>query len=326
MTLRSFVVGLALALVAACAASAKNVTPQAAAQGGVSPSDCGGCHLREAGEWASSMHAQAFTDPFFAASYSAETSAFCIRCHAPMLPSRDGDTPEALASRAPQEAARGVGCNDCHGASGAPLARARTGRAPHDVTVDAGIGTHACERCHEFKQPSARDALQTTVSEHRASPFGDVACTACHMEGRLDHRYRAGVRNVERMKASIDVKITRRGNGTLEAELSTIGVGHAFPTGDLFRRLRLEVDALDTEGRTETRTELVLGRRFRFFGGERRDDGDDRVKETRRQTFDAPDGREDHLRYRLYYERGIAEHNGRFVVGDRTLLREGDVE
>jgi hypothetical protein len=109
----------------------------------------------------------------------------------------------------------------------------------------------ACASCHEFAFPGAehdgeRGLMQATITEHAKAP-SDVAaraCADCHMRrddrGRASHDFPAS-RDPEQLARAIDVVATRAADGRLVFTLTSRGVGHAFPTGDLFRRLVLRL-------------------------------------------------------------------------------------
>ncbi|WP_205633781.1 multiheme c-type cytochrome [Labilithrix luteola] len=209
---------------------------------------CEGCHLEIAEEWRASLHHQAHADPVYQRAFALEPMAFCTACHAPEANAEDpGPSPRH---------ALGVACVTCH-----------TMASSHGAVGDAHAGkaaettrTAECASCHEFTFPQSSEKLQLTATEHRASRAADVTCSACHMprvskSGRAhaSHRFDASrdatfVRSAARVTAT---HIERRVTFTFTPER----VGHAFPTGDLFRRLRLVVEL---EGRT---VEAFLGRK-----------------------------------------------------------------
>lgn len=299
---------LVFALLVSCA-PAPRVPPVETVTRAPPAETCAGCHVREAEEWRGSMHRAAFTNDLFRASYANDRLAFCVGCHAPHVASRDGDTFEAIATRAGAD--RGIDCVDCH-------------RGGHGS--NASIGTSSCASCHEFFQPNAREALQSTMTEHARSEFAGVSCADCHMGGRggKDHRFLAGVRNVERMRAAITIAVDRTPGG-VRVVLVTNGVGHAFPTGDLFRRLRLQIDALDDEGRIDDQTEILFGRTFAEQGGVRVNVEDRRVVDKRVEEHAVPFALGKNARYRLLYDRVLAERSGHAIIGDSTLLFEGTI-
>jgi hypothetical protein len=200
---------------------------------------CERCHAAIAAEWRSSMHHASFTDEVFQRSFTQEPDPFCKGCHAP----------EA-------DAALGVGCITCHvtggGVLAAPRATGTTGatggeraeRAPHAVTRSAEFaGVPACARCHEFAFPDAHLrttplAMQRTVTEHAGR---DGTCASCHMPrraGHADHRFAAS-RDVAFVRSAVTVRARRTSASAIEVTLAPAAVGHAFPTGDLFRRVRV---------------------------------------------------------------------------------------
>jgi hypothetical protein len=223
--------------------------------------ECVGCHPVVAREWARSLHRRSFSEPMFQAAFAREGEAdFCHSCHAP----------EAAAAEI------GVGCVGCHLVEGEILAApAPAGRdeaaSPHALRREPDFaGPAACAGCHEFWFPAAgrggRDLkMQRTVSEHARSPAHEQACQSCHMppsgEGGALHRSHdfAVVGEPRMLRAAAEIAATRS-PGQVEVRLEPRAVGHAFPTGDLFRRLAVSVTG---EGCEQTR---YLAR---HFGAER---------------------------------------------------------
>jgi hypothetical protein len=207
---------------------------------------CHECHADVAAQWTSSRHHLSFDNPDFARAYAREPKAFCRECHAPAL-----TRPESL--RVPEPERLGVGCLDCHLDPQHPFAVAtgpgHASAAPHALVRSDDFGTHSCARCHEFEFPpdSRRPPgtmMQTTMREHRASPYADRSCADCHLPrtgtGALasrDHSL-ASTRDPAAMRAALEAEARREGDDLI-LRLRPIDVGHAFPTGDLFRRLEL---------------------------------------------------------------------------------------
>lgn len=254
--------GLVLAIVA-CAAEpagprAVPVTPavmpgpaplhraeDAAARNG----ECVGCHDDIAAEWQDSLHRAAYTSRDFQSALRSEPLPFCRGCHAPEA---DPRRPE------PELAALGVGCVSCHLPVGDAVLSARAVDAPneaaHPVLRAAAFATaDACANCHQFTFPDRRpvpEYMQTTVHEHRASTQRDRSCADCHMprvtgaDGQV-HRSHAftGSRDPDGMREAFTVRASRPAADRvlLTLDLREENIGHAFPTGDLLRRLTLAV-------------------------------------------------------------------------------------
>jgi hypothetical protein len=177
-----------------------------------------------------------------------EPLAFCRGCHAPSAdPSKA--TPAAAESL-------GIGCIHCHDAS-----RAEGGHAAH-----GRVTTKGCKSCHEFAFPDdSTKLMQSTHVEHDASGLSAVACESCHMprsdDGHLNHGFIVS-RNEEMLKRAADIRIARAGDAKVAVRIVTRGVGHAFPTGDLFRRLKVTATAYDASGRATHERRRYLGRHF----------------------------------------------------------------
>jgi hypothetical protein len=205
-----------------------------------------------AAEWRDSLHARAHTDAVYQRAFAIEPLPFCQGCHAP-----EADPSSAVPASAAQ---LGVACVTCHVLAGEiAAARPRAGepgrsaQSPHPVLRDARLeASAACSACHEFAFPdsSARgraELMQSTVSEHARSNQRDSACSDCHMpRTALGHRSHAfpGGRDEALVKSAITVSATRAPGGSVRLALKPKNTGHAFPTGDLFRRLEVSAEAL----------------------------------------------------------------------------------
>lgn len=220
-------------------------TPAVSTTSGVR-NECSSCHVAEAAEWASSLHRASFTDADFQRAFAREPLAFCEGCHAP---------------RAREE---GVTCIHCHETQ----LTASRGHAPTRAVP--------CARCHEFDFPDAPLAMQSTASENAA--MGGRACAECHLPqrgGHRDHRF-AVTRDPAMLRAALAPPTMRREGATLVLVLESRGVGHALPTGDLFRRLRVTYWTEDRAGAVLEYEERLLHKHFGRHHGEA-----DRVVDTR---------------------------------------------
>ena len=242
---------------------------------------CERCHLDIAAEWRASLHRQAYTNTSFAAALRREPIAFCRGCHAP-----EAD-PER---RAPMALAHlGVGCVSCHTPNGgdvlaAPRSNLSHETAPHPVQRDARFATaDACASCHQFEFPGSRDLMQSTIREHAASQHAATPCAGCHMPITADpadptrrHRSHAFIasRDPAFVRQAVRVQAVRDDTTTILLTLTPGFVGHAFPTGDLFRRLVVVAEVPGDDGRPITTATRYLTRHFTLS---RREVADDRV-------------------------------------------------
>lgn len=223
------------------------------------------CHTEEAAEWHRSEHRTSFSDPVFQRALALEPSPFCVGCHAP-----EGSGSE------PARAELGVACVTCHLAGEVVLAapKATERPAPHAIERRAEFAAQgACAGCHEFSfgDDARRPAplpMQRTITEHARSPLASTTCAECHMPHvpgasgpRRGHAF-ADTRDPAWLRRSLRATAARLGATGARVTLSLSRVGHAFPTGDLFRRLALRVDALDERGVVVASAARTLSRRF----------------------------------------------------------------
>lgn len=204
----------------------------AASNAGRDGATCASCHAEVAEEWRASLHRSAFTDRPFARAYAREPRAFCRDCHAP-----EGD-PSA-----------GVSCLSCHRVDERAPRPAGSPHPPHRAATGPSA---ACARCHEFAfdDERARGAIalmQSTVREHAASTSRETSCVSCHMPRVAGHRsHRFGItRDAGALRDALAVEAVRVGDARVRLRLRALGVGHAFPTGDLFRGLQVSVETDD---------------------------------------------------------------------------------
>lgn len=256
--MRRWLLAGGIAVAAACAAPRRPLPPPPSAPVVVAKHECAGCHEREVAEWNASLHRVSFTDKDFQTSFAIEPEEFCFRCHAPLAKDRADHAGAAL----------GTACVSCHALA--------PGHTEGKTTVASTAG---CGGCHEFTFPRQKDLMQSTMTEHARSAFADRSCTSCHMprgaDGHRDHRFDVS-RNEALLRRAIDVKARRTTEG-LAVDLVTKDVGHAMPTGDLFRRMLVVVHAEDAKGMPMGEDEIVLGRRFERLGPVTREREDTRV-------------------------------------------------
>ena len=225
---------------------------------------CERCHSAVAAEWRGSLHQQAWTDPVFLGAYAIEPLPFCRGCHAPMADISNSNDPARLL---------GVGCVTCHLAGedilGVRDVEARQGG--HAVVGSPQLAnSSACESCHQFEFPVPQEAaMQSTAREHEQSPQRDTACQACHMaapsaqeSSRRSHSFQVHG-DPARLRSSLRVTARRTSPSSIEVSLrASPEVGHAVPTGDMFRRLEVHARALGAP--EQSAAPVVLARQFRM--------------------------------------------------------------
>jgi hypothetical protein len=292
---------------------------------------CEGCHVEVAREWRGSQHQRAYVDADFAESLAREPSAFCRGCHA-----AEADPTRA----APAElAALGVACVTCHKPGdtvlAGPVRAGMADAAPHALRRSPGFAeAAACGRCHAFSFPGRPAlAMQDTLREHTSSAYASTSCIDCHMprraDGGRDHRFAAS-RDPALLKRALRVRAARRSTA-VHLSLEPGWVGHAMPTGDLFRRLRVEAEVADLQWQVLASDSQVLGRRF-ASGGHRVPVADDRVgaagptpTEVVLELGEAAVGRT--IRWRVQYERvAFASGDGATAkVWDSVTIADGSL-
>jgi hypothetical protein len=217
----------------------------------LSARECRSCHERTYEEWSRSRHAQAWTNPIFTESFRDLRSPWCVHCHAPLAEQRSqffvGEPSE------PALLEEGVNCATCHLREGEIL----SGRAPsveaqaaHRIRHEPALRTvDFCGGCHEFLMPDFHAPgrpdttllMQKTITEWRASSAAQrgETCQSCHMaEGA--HTF-PGAHDLDFVRATLDVSWSWSGPSRACATVRARNVGHAVPTGDPFRRLRLRI-------------------------------------------------------------------------------------
>lgn len=306
---------------------------------------CRRCHAQAAHEHAGSQHAGAWASEAFQHAFTVEPRAFCQRCHAP-----EEDAATAVGEVSPAAASLGVGCVTCHVQPGTdavwaaprPSATATSdAKAPHPIArAVAFAGPQACAACHEFPFPDGalRDqplAMQTTITEHARSAAADQSCADCHMpqdaDGQRSHAF-VGAYDRAVLARALDIEATRVDATTVRLRLGPGEVGHAVPTGDLLRRLLVEISIDGPDGEPAFSARRFLGRRFGpihqangiTLRGELRDDrvGVGPQGGAQEPTFTLPDALADHpVRWRIVHQR-VAQHSR----DPRGAAIEGELE
>ena len=300
-------------LVALCAcepASARERKPTTRLQ---SNAACIGCHPAQARQWAGSLHNHAWTDGSFAHAYRNEPSPFCWGCHAPEA---DG-APKGAAARS------GVACVSCH------VGDEAAGVRPSIDHPVLSRSAERCGRCHEFGFESNPTLLmQATVTEHRGSAHADVRCSSCHM---ADGNHAFGItRDPVRLGAALEARAERDGD-TVRLRLRSRGVGHAFPTGDTFRSLHVEVgrEGGPTSAEARLQRNFAMERARSGLGFALEELADTRLGADGSETtleLRVPASRTERLWWSVVYERSDNPFKSDPKTFERIELARGDLE
>lgn len=202
---------------------------------------CQTCHKAHADEWLKSAHARAWISELFKEMSDEYEQEDCLHCHAPerLLDTGYGKEPK-LRERTREG---GVDCSACHAdIKGAMHGPYEIEREFHENVKSDKLGTvEMCASCH---------AKFGTVSEFKESKWGKdpKGCVECHMpkverpigeiptvekkypvRASRTHAFK-GVEDAEFVRESLKLEATVEGDKLL-VKLSSINVGHKFPTG-----------------------------------------------------------------------------------------------
>ena len=244
---------------------------------------CGGCHAEIYQEWSESMHAQAWTDPYFQVDFAFDGSQqICLNCHTPL----DTQQPTLVLGFRDREKFRpilapnnsfdaelrdeGVTCAVCHVRNGAIIGPYGDTDAPHPTRLDPAMvdGFGACQRCHVASGERWDTFYEIppcgTVAEIAEGGGATLDCAACHMpaaerplvagsaprHGRM-HLWRGGTRPRHLRRALVvDVELGDLRNGVRAASVSltNIDADHHLPTWTPDRHLTLTFKLRDHAG------------------------------------------------------------------------------
>lgn len=295
-------------------ACAREPAPSTSSRARAPAAGCAGCHAEIATEWEASFHRRAFTDEAFQAGLAIEDERdrhVCIACHAP--------------ARATAGVTAGVHCTTCHDAGF---------EAPHGRRAARTSAEVRCAGCHEFPfEDNPAEMMQATVREHASSAFAAVACIDCHMPSRAGHRDHRFVASHAPAALAKQVHVdAEKIDGSRVRVRIRSDAGHAFPTGDMFRRVRLEVFAEGARGEIVGSAERVFQRSWAGLTrpglrpGARTEVSDTRVRGTWEEVLPLePSAPVVRVRWLLHYERPVAVRGPRSLLASSDVVAEGEV-
>jgi len=287
------VLSVALLATISCSKSEPEVQPLVFEPGQfVSAERCGSCHKDIYSAWNASLHARAYQDKIFQASYAevsesakGEAARTCFACHAPTAaPAND-----LTASRAVTR--EGVTCDFCHSLSATHLSRpdpfeVHIGRVKFGPVKDAASNAHGvqfssfyttslhCAGCHQYTNTNGLELLSTFKEwETYRDKGGTKTCQECHMpvvaanivdpkvkrvEGASVNLHEMpGGHSLHQLNKSVRMRILgldRTPKG-LRAQVlvHNVGAGHSVPTGIPTRKVILTVQVTVGDQKFEDR-------------------------------------------------------------------------
>ncbi len=260
---------------------------------------CGACHREIYEEWKTSIHAQAYDDPFFQAYWKKDKHIWvCLNCHTPLenqQPTLIKDIPRGRVEKAVQEPnprydpayqREAITCAVCHVRDGVIRGPYEDSAAPHPTQFDPAFRTaQTCYRCHNVVSGPAQFynvGPCGTYAEYEGKFFMQergYICQSCHMpeidrpvavggpirRGRR-HLWRGG-HDPDMIKQAIAVEVkadpvTPAPRSTVAFTLTVLnaGAGHKIPTGDPDRHFTVEFEVEDAQRRVVARQSDTIGR------------------------------------------------------------------
>jgi hypothetical protein len=240
---------------------------------------CTDCHQDRYNEWSRSMHALSVSDPIFEAEYlkayesDPKFRIFCLSCHSPTTRiTNDFNLSKSVSIE-------GITCSFCHSVTAVednnftfdpnnPM------QGPYnDSKTNAHASSYSalhtrsefCAGCHEFSINGV--PISETYSEWKASPEAAEGeqCQDCHMETKrgaaatngsirdkvYQHFWYGGHTGQFLANAfQINSSTQRTGNRVkVTLNITNKGVGHMIPSGLPSRKVVLDINATDKQGR-----------------------------------------------------------------------------
>lgn len=182
---------------------------------------------------------------------------WCTNCHSPLA--LEGKNPDEEKNRVLSE--EGVSCIACHVRENQILANKEIQNPrEHNFILNKKLkDSEFCSNCHQFNFPSADKKqgfqfsnlpMQNTYEEWKESYFYKKKenCQSCHMPTKINskgEKYRShtfyGGHNKEFLASTFNLKLIQEDQNLFKVELQAKRLGHSFPTGDLFRKLNIQI-------------------------------------------------------------------------------------
>lgn len=212
---------------------------------------CQNCHQKIHSNWKESSHGNSYSNLRFQAALQKEPRVWCLNCHAPLhnLKQELVDLPKKYV--VPKIAQEGVNCAVCHVRNDKIYGKKENLHLKeHAVFRDESLSeTGICNQCHQFSFPKTHDPttiyssveMQSTGSEFASSHsfFIGKGCQSCHV-ANLHRLGGATDKKFLRESVKISSSVSKLDSAyQLKIQIEIPKIGHAFPTGDLFRAVSL---------------------------------------------------------------------------------------
>jgi hypothetical protein len=241
---------------------------------------CANCHKDRYDEWSRSMHALAVSDPIFEAEYiralqsDPKYRSYCLTCHSPTTRiTNDFNLTKSIS-------VEGITCSFCHTVTAVEnnnftFNQNNPMQGPYkDSKTDAHASTYSelhtksefCAGCHDFSINGV--PISQTYTEWKEGPYAAEGkqCQDCHMETKsgvaakngtmrdkvYQHFWYGGHTGYFLENAfQIDSMVQRTGNRVrVTLNITNNNVGHMIPSGFPSRKVVLDFNAIDEQGRT----------------------------------------------------------------------------
>lgn len=261
--------------------------------------ECGACHEGEYRDWKTTLHAGAWTDPYYQVDWVFDgRQQLCNNCHIPLdrqqearvVGFRDPEKSDPVLAPNPEFdpvlKQEGVTCAGCHLREGRILGPRGSPDAPHPVEKFSDPNV-LCLRCHVvqgerwdtfYRLPpcgtiaeieAGQGRLEGRSGEYLARDPAELGCVQCHMPRAENapavrrHTWRGG-HDPETVRSALTASFSdsfATGGGRIaELVLKNTGATHFLPTGTPDRHLTVNLRALDADGRVLRETADTLER------------------------------------------------------------------
>ncbi len=198
--------------------------------------NCQVCHAQVFESWIYSAHGGAEKNSVFRIQAVLENKERCHHCHNPFHQEAQAPLQRSL---------QGVSCLACHSDLNADHFK------PWTIKKTAGLSqaANSCRNCHDFKfafEIEGRVSLaahlaQTTYLEWQdyQKSGGTKSCVDCHFNSKSGHKI-LGPKSGQ-FKTAVKFWVEPNSQNQKKFKVDTLALGHRYPTGDIFRAIRVEI-------------------------------------------------------------------------------------